>query len=216
MVICTYEILIPQLLAADALPPAALTGAFEVAPAGDARLRLRDIQSAWPFEGRWHLRAQFAPPGEGHVFLDLLDPATPVPLLADGTASLRALPLGALAAGAPAGAPRAPAEWAWAAEDFAAWAGARRAAAAAAAAAVAAAEAGGGQPSPRAAEAEEQQAWREDGELREGGAAGRGIGAAAGEAAEAASAAAAAALNAAASAAANAMGAVSSFFGGRR
>ena len=203
MVICTYEILIPQLLAADALPPAALTGAFEASP-GDARLRLRDVLAAFPFEGRWHLRAQFSPPGEGHVFFDLLDPAAPVPLLPDGTAALRALPLGALVAGAP-GARPPPAEWAWAPEDFAAWAAARRAAAAAAAA-----EAGG---APQRADAPPEEGWREDGELREGGAAAaKGLGAAG----EAASAALNAAASAAASAAANAMGAVTSFFGGGR
>lgn len=219
-VVCTYEIQIPRLHAADALPPAALAGAFEAASVDGGRLRVRDVLAAFPFEGRWHLRAQFSPPGEGHVYFDLTDPAAPVPLLPDGTASLRALPLGALVAGAPgACAARGPAEWAWGAEDFAAWAAARRVAAAAAAVAVAAE---GCAPSPRASPdgesspTVEEPSWREDGELREGGAAARSLGAAAGEAAEAASAAASAALTAAASAAANAAAAVSSFFSGAR
>ncbi len=211
--ICAYELLIPSLSSSDALPAPAHTGAFEACAGDAARLRVRDVLAAWPFEGRWHLRAQFAPPGEGHVFLDLLDPAAPVPLLADGTASLRALPLDALVAGAP-GPQRAPSEWAWGADDFAAWAAARRVAAAAAGSGAqregAQREVGGAPEEPPAEE------WRlEDGELREGGAAARGIGAAAGEAAEAASAAASAALNAAASAASNALGAMTSFFGRR-
>lgn len=215
-VVCTYEIQIPRLHAADALPPTALAGAFEAATVDGGRLRVRDVLAAFPFEGHWHLRAQFSPPGEGHVYFDLTDPAAPVPLLPDGTASLRALPLGALVAGAPgARAARGPAEWAWGAEDFAAWAAARRVAAAAAAVAVAAegcVPSPGGESSP----AVEEPSWREDGELREGGAAARSLGAAAGEAAEAASAAASAALTAAASAAANAAAAVSSFFSGAR
>ena len=237
MVLILYEIQSTSASAHAALPSAALTGAFEAHPPdpSDPRLRLRDLRAAWPFEGDWHLRAQFSPPAEPHVFLDLVDPAAPIPLQPDGTASVRALPLAQLACQ-----PLPPSEeWAWSAEEFAAWAAARRLAAAAAAAAEAAGGGGGGgggggEESPGGAASpphlgspgsggsssglasggEASPAWREDGELREGGAAGGGGDAlaAAGAAASAAGAAASAALSAAAKGTSELLGAMSAGF----
>jgi len=188
-----------------------LAGSFYLRAAG-ARPTLRDVEAAWPFEGAFHFRAALEPPGEAHVYLDLLPGAgaPPVPLQADGSLRLVALALG--------GAPRAPrAEaWAWSAEEFAAWGAARAAAAAARAAAAP-------QTPPPAAAAGAPDADAADGDLWPGAAdeGARGWGGAVAadaeervrEAAGAAGAAAAAALKSAGAAASRAGAAMSGIFG---
>ncbi len=134
LILCRYEIQRPLDVCDDGAELAAqsssLCGTIEV-PAAGPRLLLSDLASAWPFApAHWHFRAELNPPGEPHVFFDLADgPSTPVPLLADGTASVRALPLDALGGDAPAP-PRGEA-WAWSQEEFAAFRASRRAAVAA-------------------------------------------------------------------------------------
>lgn len=126
VVLCTYTVQLapppPSAVSAssDAGNSAAQCGALRVVVSGQ-KLTLRDVAAAWPFEGAFHFRAQLSPPNEPHVFLDLTEgPSMFVPLLADGSASLRALPLCALGqsmrvSGVDGGA------WAWSAEEYNAW-----------------------------------------------------------------------------------------------
>ena len=127
VILCTYTIQFPPPPPSALTPPfsdvvdpssaGALSGALRVCVSG-TKLTLRDVTAAWPFEGAFHFRAQLSPPGEAHVFLDLVDGlSTLVPLLADGSASIRALPLATLN-----GIPPAQGEaWVWSAEDFTRW-----------------------------------------------------------------------------------------------
>ena len=130
VILCTYTIQFPP-PPPSALTPTfsdvtdpsagALSGALRVCVSG-TKLTLRDVTAAWPFEGAFHFRAQLSPPGEAHVFLDLVDGlSTLVPLLADGSASIRALPLATLN-GLPLQAAQGGGEtWVWSAEDFTRW-----------------------------------------------------------------------------------------------
>ena len=72
-----------------------LEGCLEVPRLGEPgdKLTLAAVRGAWPYEGAWHFRAQ-ASTKEGHVYLDLPSDGAVVPLnAADGTATIRALPL---------------------------------------------------------------------------------------------------------------------------
>jgi hypothetical protein len=126
--LCRYAIQTPLSAVADdvdsdelADQAASLSGTFEVHAEG-SRLLLSDVLASWPFApARWHFRAELSPPGEPHVFFDLSDgPSMPVPLLADGTVSLRALPLDAV--GRAAAAPPRGEVWAWSQDEFSAFA----------------------------------------------------------------------------------------------
>lgn len=123
LILCRYEIQHPLDVCDDGAPDdvavqsSSLSGTIEIQAEGP-RLLLSDLLAAWPFaSARWHFRAELNPPGEPHVFFDLADgTSTPVPLLADGTASVRALPLDTIGGAAPA-LPQGEA-WAWSQEEF--------------------------------------------------------------------------------------------------
>jgi hypothetical protein len=90
-----------------------------MAPSEGAKLRLRDVAAQWPFAGAFHFRAQYSPPAEPYVFLDMPDANMPLPVAPDGAVVLRALPLDFLG-GVPRGG--APGEaWAWGEGELAAF-----------------------------------------------------------------------------------------------
>jgi hypothetical protein len=217
VILCVYEIQCPPaplsaLTDSIATEPSegSLSGALRVCVSGD-RLTLRDIAAAWPFEGAFHFRAQLSPPGEGHVFLDLCNgPATVVPLLADGSAMIRALPLDMVSVGSSARSQMIRGEkWVWSAADFEAW-GLARAARLARSAAAAGDEEGGGERTGGSGGGDNDGGYDDGADFnnRGGDAEGRMR-----EAAAAASAAASAALKSAGAAASAASAAMSSMFG---
>jgi hypothetical protein len=93
MVLVTYEIVYPCTSSDPALLHPPSTGALEMEPSEGGKLRMRDVAAQWPFAGRFHWRALYAPAAEPHVFLDLPDMSMPLPVGADGCVQLRALPL---------------------------------------------------------------------------------------------------------------------------
>jgi hypothetical protein len=120
MVLVTYEIHYPcGTTDPGEQPPPPASGALEMTPSEGAKLRLRDVAAQWPFAGAFHFRAQYSPPAEPHVFLDMPDANMPLPVAPDGIVALRALPLDFLG-GVPRG--RAPGEaWAWGEAELAAF-----------------------------------------------------------------------------------------------
>ena len=74
-------------LPGDSIP---CEGLFELDVEG--KLTVRILREAWPYEGLFHFRAH-VPTADGYVYLDLVTDEAAVPVLPDGTAWVRALPL---------------------------------------------------------------------------------------------------------------------------
>jgi hypothetical protein len=126
MVLVAYEIFYPCNASDESAHLAPSSGAAEMLPSEGPKLRMRDLKSQWPFEGRFHFRALFSPPSEPHVYLDFHDDNMPLPVCPDGVIQVRALPLDHLQ-GVPS-APPGGEVWAWGEEDLAAWRAQRAAA----------------------------------------------------------------------------------------